>query len=75
MRLGLAILLNAAVLGVLLPWLWRQWQQAGTGWWRLALVGGLGVRVVLGLLRNWTTRLDAESKGWNRDAGRCSGCA
>ena len=60
MRLGLAILLNAAVLGVLLPWLWRQWQQAGTGWWRLALVGGLGVRVVVGLLRNWTMRLDAE---------------
>ena len=32
----------------------------GAGWWRLALVGGLGMRVVLGLLRNWTMRLDAE---------------
>lgn len=60
MKVGLAILLNAAILGVLLPWLWRQWQQAGAGWWRLALVGGLGVRVGLGLLRNWTVRLDAE---------------
>ncbi|MCC3152415.1 hypothetical protein Q3A66_05980 [Hymenobacter sp. BT770] len=60
MRLLLAILLNAGLLVVLVPWLRRQWHWAGTGWWRTVLVVGLGLRVLVGVARNWTPKLDAE---------------
>ena len=60
MKIALAILLNAALLAGLLPWLLRQWREAPAGWWRAALVVGLGVRVAVGLARNWHLQLDAE---------------
>ncbi|WP_216688605.1 hypothetical protein [Hymenobacter siberiensis] len=60
MKVALAILLNAALLAGLLPWLLRQWREAPAGWWRAALVVGLGVRVAVGLARNWHLQLDAE---------------
>ena len=60
MKVLLAVLLNAALLAVLLPWLRRQWRWARPGWWRTALVLGLGGRVVVGLVRNWTLQLDAQ---------------
>jgi hypothetical protein len=49
MKVALAILLNAAFLAVLLPWLWRQWQAAAGGM-RVALVLGLLGRVGVGLV-------------------------
>ncbi|MGY3087424.1 hypothetical protein ACVWYF_000450 [Hymenobacter sp. UYAg731] len=60
MKIMLAILLNAALLASLLPWLRRQWREAPAGWWRAALVAGLGVRVAVGLARNWHLQLDAK---------------
>ncbi|MFC6224333.1 hypothetical protein ACFP2F_13870 [Hymenobacter artigasi] len=60
MKVALAILLNAALLAGLLPWLLRQWREAPAGWWRAALVVGLGVRMAVGLARNWHLQLDAE---------------
>ncbi|MBH8556811.1 hypothetical protein [Hymenobacter negativus] len=60
MKVVLAILLNAALLAGLLPWLRRQWREAPAPWWRAALVAGLGVRVAVGLLRNWDLQLDAK---------------
>lgn len=48
MKLILAIVLNAALLGLLVPWLRRQWQQAAP-WGRAALVTGLGGRLGWGL--------------------------
>ncbi|MBF9237551.1 hypothetical protein I2I05_09110 [Hymenobacter sp. BT683] len=59
MKIFLAILLNAALLALLLPWLLRQWRWAGPRWWRLALVGGMALRLGLGIARNWTPKLDA----------------
>ena len=60
MRIALAILLNAVLLAGLLPWLRGQWREAPAGWWRAALVAGLGVRVAVGLARNWHLQLDAK---------------
>ncbi|OGX87679.1 hypothetical protein BEN47_00490 [Hymenobacter lapidarius] len=60
MKVALAILLNIGLLAVLLPWLGRQWRWAGPTWWRLALVAGLGLRLGVGLARNWALKLDAE---------------
>ena len=60
MSIALALLLNAALLAGLLPWLRRQWHMAPAGWWRAALVAGLGVRVATGLVRNWQLQLDAK---------------
>ncbi len=59
MRILLAILLNMGLLAVLLPWLRRQWCWADQRWWRLALVGGLGLRLGLGVARSWTPQLDS----------------
>ncbi len=50
MKLGLAILLNAALLAVLVPWLRRQWRPA-PGWLRAALAFGLGVRLAVGIAK------------------------
>ena len=58
-KIALAILLNVAFLAVLLPWLWQQWRWAGPTWWRLVLVLGLGLRLGVGLVRNWTLKIDA----------------
>ena len=60
MKVVVAILLNVGLLALLLPWLRRQWREAPTGGWRAALVAGLAVRVVVGLVRNWNLQLDAE---------------
>ncbi|GAB2872228.1 hypothetical protein [Hymenobacter ruber] len=60
MKVALAILLNAALLAGLLPWLRRQWREVSAPWWRAALVAGLGVRVAVGLMRNWNLQLDAK---------------
>ncbi|MDB5268055.1 MAG: hypothetical protein JWP58_1095 [Hymenobacter sp.] len=60
MKIALAILLNAALLAGLLPWLRQQWREAPAAWWRAALVAGLGVRVAVGLARNWHLQLDAK---------------
>jgi hypothetical protein len=59
MNILLAVLLNAALLAVLLPWLRRQWRWAGTGRWQLVFGAGLGVRVGLGLVRCWHLQGDA----------------
>lgn len=48
MKIGLAIVLNAAFLAWVLPWVWRQWQAAGP-WVRAAFAVGLGGRLALGL--------------------------
>jgi hypothetical protein len=47
MRVALALVLNAALLALLLPWLRRQWVWAATGWWRAGLVGGLVGRFIV----------------------------
>lgn len=60
MKITLAILLNAALLAGLLPWLRRQWREVPAGWWRATLVVGLGMRVAVGLVRNWHLKLDAK---------------
>ena len=60
MRIGLAILLNAALLAVLLPWLRQQWRWAATGPWRAVLALGLGLRLLVGMLQNWDLQLDAK---------------
>ena len=59
MRILLVLLINAALLAVLLPWLRRQWQWAGAGGWRVVLVAGLALRVGLGVARNWHPKADA----------------
>jgi hypothetical protein len=60
MNILLAVLLNAALLAVLLPWLRRQWQWAESAAWRTVLSVGLGLRVAVGLLRNWHPQGDAQ---------------
>lgn len=58
MKIALALMLNSALLAWLLPWLWRQWQAVG--WpWRLALLLGLGGRLLVGGLRGWHPVKDA----------------
>lgn len=59
MKITLVLVLNAALVAVLLPWLRRQWREASSFWWRAALVAGLGMRVAVGLVRNWHLQLDA----------------
>lgn len=49
MKVVLAILLNAGLLVLLLPWLRRQWCTA-PAWARLALALGLGLRLTRGIL-------------------------
>ena len=58
MRIVLAILLNAALLAVLLPWLWRQWWQV-RGWVRAAMAISLGARLVVGLVTSVHLEKDA----------------
>ncbi len=48
MKIALALLLNATLLALLLPWLRRQWRAAGRGG-RAALAAGLGARLAVGL--------------------------
>lgn len=59
MKVALALLLNAALLAVLLPWLRRQWQPA-PGWLRAALAVGLGGRLMLGIASGWSPVMDAK---------------
>ena len=59
MKLALALLLNAGLLALLLPWLARQWRWAGPGWWRIVFVAGLALRVGVGVGRSWSPQLDA----------------
>ena len=58
-KVAVAILCNAALLAVLLPWLRRQWRWAGPGWWQVVFVLGLGLRVAVALVRNWKLEHDA----------------
>lgn len=58
MRLALAILLNAALLAALLPWLRRQW-RAAPAWARAALALGLGGRLLVGAWRGGHLANDA----------------
>ncbi|SFP81077.1 hypothetical protein [Hymenobacter arizonensis] len=60
MKLVLAVLLNAGLLALLLPWLIRQWHWAGAGWWRTIFAVGLALRVVVGVARSWVPKLDAQ---------------
>ncbi|MBD2767802.1 hypothetical protein IC235_07840 [Hymenobacter sp. BT664] len=60
MRVFLAIVLNAALLAVLLPWVRRQWLLVGPGWWRYTLGLGLGLRVLVGVARSWEPKEDAK---------------
>ncbi|MCI1185823.1 hypothetical protein MON38_00200 [Hymenobacter sp. DH14] len=59
MRIALAILLNAALLAMLLPWLRRQWHWATANGWRWIFTVGLGLRVGVGLWRGLTLKFDA----------------
>ena len=60
MKLGLALLLNAALLAGLLPWLRREWQQAPRPLRRL-LLPALGLRLLVGGLTN--VRLIGDAAG------------
>lgn len=60
MRIVLALIFNAALLAALLPWLRRQWRWAGAGGWRLVFLGGLSLRLAVGLVRNWHPKEDAK---------------
>ncbi|AMJ65493.1 hypothetical protein [Hymenobacter sp. PAMC 26628] len=51
MSLALALVLNAALLAALLPWLRREWRACGAVW-RAALVAGLLARLLVGGLRD-----------------------
>lgn len=51
MKLALALVLNAALLAALLPWLRREWRASGAVW-RAALVAGLLARLLVGGLRD-----------------------
>lgn len=55
MKVVLAILLNVGLLLLLLPWLRRQLQVT----WRGAFGLTLGLRVLVGLVRNWHPQADA----------------
>lgn len=59
MKIAVAILLNAALLSLLLPWLRRQWQQV-QGWVRLAMAAGLGGRLLVGIATGLHLQRDAK---------------
>jgi len=58
MKLALALVLNAALLAALLPWLRYEWRACGSVW-RAALVAGLVARFLLGNLRSAHPAFDA----------------
>ena len=60
MKILLAVLLNAALLALLLPWLRKQWQWAAAVGWRWVFVLGIGLRVAVGVARSLPLKLDAE---------------
>ncbi|MBO2009302.1 hypothetical protein [Hymenobacter negativus] len=60
MKIFVAVLVNLGLLAVLVPWLRRQWQWAGPGWWRIAFVLGLALRLAVATVRNWLLLHDAE---------------
>ena len=53
MKLAVALVLNATLLALLLPWLRRQWRTVPAPWWRGALVLGLGLRLLWGGINSW----------------------
>ena len=59
MKMLLAVLLNAALLALVLPWLWKQWQWAAAMGWRWVFAMGLGLRIVAGVAQSLPLRLDA----------------
>lgn len=59
MKIALAIVLNAAFLALLLPWLRRQWQWAAVAGWRWCLAAGLVLRVAVGVARSQVLVSDA----------------
>ncbi|MBJ6109490.1 hypothetical protein JAO73_10725 [Hymenobacter sp. BT523] len=58
MKLAIALVLNAALLAVLLPWLRRQWERA-PAWARGLLAWGLAGRLLVGAWRGWHLADDA----------------
>lgn len=58
MRVALALLLNAALLALLGPWLRREWRRLGPAW-RAALAAGLAARLAIGWLHSVHLTLDA----------------
>ena len=60
MKIALAVVLNAGLLALLLPWLRRQWRWAAVVGWRWVLGLGLALRVGVGIARNIPLRLDAK---------------
>ena len=60
MKIALAIIINAALLAVLLPWLRRQWQWATANKWGWVLALGLSLRVVVGIGKSLPLTLDAK---------------
>ncbi|UOQ99847.1 hypothetical protein MUN81_10190 [Hymenobacter sp. 5317J-9] len=58
MKLAIALVLNAGLLAVLLPWVRRQWQRA-PAWACWLLAWGLGARLLVGAWRGWHLANDA----------------
>ena len=60
MRIALALVLNAALLALLLPWLRRQWRWVLAVGWRWVFATGLVLRVAVGVGRSLPLKLDAK---------------
>ena len=60
MKIALALLLNAALLAILLPWLRRQWLWASANGWQWVFAVGFGLRIGMGVGRSLPLKLDAQ---------------
>ena len=60
MKIALAVVLNAALLAILLPWLRRQWQWASAVGWQWVFAVGIGLRIAIGVGRSLPLKLDAQ---------------